>query len=197
MTSPTATRARARTPCGRTARTCSPPDQGRTGPAFNKLGGTPVGNTGLFVGDYTMQPENGGVSVFAHEFGHDLGLPDHYDTAGGDNGVEYWNLMAQSRLNGAGEALGTRAGDLSAWDKLQLGWLDYDVDPRRPDRGPSSWARTSTTAPSRRPSSTCCRRSRSRPTCGAPFAGTKQFFSGNADDLDHLADRARRPHRRP
>ena len=23
--------------------------------------------------------------------------------------------------------LGTRAGDLSAWDKLQLGWLDYET----------------------------------------------------------------------
>ena len=89
-----------------------------------------------------MQPENGGVSVFTHEFGHDLGLPDHYDTNGGDNGVEFWNLMAQSRLNGKGEPLGTRAGDLSAWDKLQLGWLDYETvragqtrDPRaRPAR---------------------------------------------------------------
>ena len=102
-------------------------DIGRTGPSFNKLGGTPVGDTGLFIGDYTMQPENGGVSVFTHEYGHDLGLPDHYDTAGGSNGVEFWNLMAQSRLNGEGEPLGTRAGDLSAWDKLQLGWLDYDT----------------------------------------------------------------------
>ena len=23
--------------------------------------------------------------------------------------------------------IGTRAGDLSAWDKLQLGWLDYEL----------------------------------------------------------------------
>ena len=40
-----------------------------------------IGNTGIWVGDYTMQPENGGLGVFAHEFGHDLGLPDLYDTS--------------------------------------------------------------------------------------------------------------------
>ena len=41
-----------------------------------------IGDTGIWVGDYTMQPENGGLGVFAHEYGHDLGLPDLYDTSG-------------------------------------------------------------------------------------------------------------------
>ncbi|HLT16648.1 MAG TPA: immune inhibitor A domain-containing protein, partial [Acidimicrobiales bacterium] len=86
------------------------------GPPQNPLGGTEVAGTGIWAGDYTIQPENGGLSTIAHEFGHDLGLPDHYDTAGGQNGVEWWSLMAQSRLSGKGEAIGTRAGDLSAWD---------------------------------------------------------------------------------
>ena len=66
--------------------------------------------------------------------------------------------MAQSRLSGKGEPIGTRAGDLSAWDKLQLGWLDYEITvagqtrtlelgPARvqldqgPGRGPSSCPR--------------------------------------------------------
>ena len=36
--------------------------------------------------------------------------------------------MAQSRLGAKDdEGIGTRAGDLGAWDKLQLGWLDYEV----------------------------------------------------------------------
>jgi immune inhibitor A len=102
-------------------------DAGITGPEDNPLGGTEIGGTGLWAGDYTIQPENGGLSTIAHEYGHDLGLPDHYDTAGGQNSVEWWNLMAQSRLSGRGEPIGTRAGDLSAWDKLQLGWLNYTV----------------------------------------------------------------------
>ena len=42
-----------------------------------------IGNTGLWVADYTIQPENGGLSVFVHEYGHDLGLPDLYDQSDG------------------------------------------------------------------------------------------------------------------
>ena len=102
-------------------------DVGLTGPEGNPLGGTEVGDTGIWAGDYTIQAENSGLSTVAHEYGHDLGLPDHYDTAGGDNGVEWWSLMGQSRLSAEGEPIGTRAGDLSAWDKLQLGWLDYEI----------------------------------------------------------------------
>jgi immune inhibitor A len=102
------------------------------GPANNPDGGTQIGNTGLWVADYTIQPENGGVSVFAHEYAHDLGLPDEYDTSGPpadkENGVNWWTIMAQSRQSAPGDqAIGTRASDFGAWDKLQLGWLDYEI----------------------------------------------------------------------
>ena len=102
---------------------------GQTGPADNPLGGTQIGDSGIWVGDYTMQPENGGLSVFAHEYGHDLGLPDLYDTSGLSQGAtEYWSLMAQSRLSAKGdEGIGTRPGDFGAWEKLQLGWFDYET----------------------------------------------------------------------
>ncbi|MET9482938.1 immune inhibitor A domain-containing protein [Streptomyces sp. NPDC006638] len=101
-------------------------DAGRTGPAENKSGGTQIGNTGIWVGDYTMQPENGGLGVFAHEYGHDLGLPDLYDTAGGDNSTAFWTLMSSGSWLGNGkDAIGDRPGDMTAWDKLQLGWLSY------------------------------------------------------------------------
>jgi immune inhibitor A len=100
--------------------------RGDIGPPGNPDGGTPVGDTGIWIGDYTMQPENGGRSVFYHEYGHDLGLPDDYNSiAGGDNNNEHWTLMAQSRLGGpTDEAIGERGGDLGAWNKLQLGWLN-------------------------------------------------------------------------
>jgi immune inhibitor A len=65
---------------------------GRGGP--HGYGGSQIGDTGVWVGDYTIQPENGGMSVFAHEYTHDLGLPDLYDTNGGENSVNYWSLMA-------------------------------------------------------------------------------------------------------
>ncbi|MEU6606869.1 immune inhibitor A domain-containing protein [Streptomyces shenzhenensis] len=103
-------------------------DAGATGPDRNKLGGTQIGTTGIWVGDYTIQPENGGLGVFAHEYGHDLGLPDEYDTAGGENSTGFWTLMSSGSWLGRGqEAIGDLPGDMNAWDKLQLGWLNYDV----------------------------------------------------------------------
>ncbi len=97
-----------------------------TGPANNLAGGTQIGNTGMWIGDYTTEPENGGLGVFTHEFGHDLGLPDLYDTAGGDNSTGFWTLMSSgSWLNHGTDSIGTTPGYLGAWEKLQLGWLDY------------------------------------------------------------------------
>ncbi|KPH97367.1 M6 family metalloprotease domain protein [Actinobacteria bacterium OK074] len=104
-------------------------DAGSTGPAGNKLGGAEIGDTSIWVGDYTIQPENGGLGVFAHEYGHDLGLPDEYDTSGGgENSTGFWTLMSSGSWLGTGkETIGDLPGDFNAWDKLQLGWLDYDV----------------------------------------------------------------------
>jgi immune inhibitor A len=163
-------------------------DAGLTGPATNPLGGTQVGDTGLWAGDYTIQPENGGLSTIAHEYGHDLGLPDHYDTAGGQNGVEWWSLMGQSRLSAANEPVGTRAGDLSAWDKLQLGWLDYEVTPynqaRTVDLGPHEYNSNKAQAivmplPDKEVTF----------EYGAPFAGERQWWSGSGDDLTNTMSR--------
>ena len=105
-------------------------DAGKTGPGENKRGGVSLGNSGIWIGDYTTEPENGGLGVFSHEFGHDLGLPDLYDTAGGDNGTGFWTLMsAGSWLNHGTDSIGTTPGYMGAWEKLQLGWLDYKVVP--------------------------------------------------------------------
>ncbi|WNR47057.1 immune inhibitor A domain-containing protein [Paenibacillus roseipurpureus] len=52
--------------------------------------------------DYTIQPEDGAVGVFAHEFGHDLGLPDEYDTQYSGNGepIASWSIMSGGSWNG-------------------------------------------------------------------------------------------------
>lgn len=159
---------------------------GSTGPEGNLLGGTQIGDTGLWIGDYTVQPENGGVSVFVHEYGHDLGLPDLYDTAGGANGVDWWSVMAQSRLSADGDqGIGTRAGDFGAWEKLQLGWLDYEtVTPaadvtQRVVLGPHEYNTAKpqallVTLPDKEVTT----------DLGAPAAGSKQWWSGSGDDLD-------------
>ena len=106
----------------------NPGDYGQTGPSTAQFGGTQIGSTGIWIGDYTTEPENGGLGVFAHEFGHDLGLPDLYDTAGGDNGTGFWTIMSGgSWLNDGTDSIGTKPGYEAAWEKLQLGWLDYQT----------------------------------------------------------------------
>jgi immune inhibitor A len=99
---------------------------GKTGPTGNLLGGTPIGDSGIWIGDYTTEPENGGLGVFCHEYGHDLGLPDMYDTAGGDNGTGFWTIMSGgSWLNHGKQDIGSTPDYMGAWEKLFLGWLDY------------------------------------------------------------------------
>ena len=101
---------------------------GLLGPEFNKAGGVRVGNSKYWVGDYTVEPENGGVGVFSHEFGHDLDLPDLYDTNGGDNSTGYWSLMSAGSYGSDGTVdIGSKPVHMGAWEKLQLGWLKYDV----------------------------------------------------------------------
>ena len=83
----------------------------------------------MWLGDYTVQPENGGLGVFTHEYTHDLGLPDMYDTSGNTGGAEnstaFWTLMSSGANIGDGgpEGIGDDPTDLSAWELLNLGWL--------------------------------------------------------------------------
>ena len=100
----------------------------------NLLGGKQIGSSKYFVGDYTVEPENGGLGVFAHEYAHDLGLPDFYDTAGGENGSAFWTLMSSGSWLGHGsEAEGFEVGiggtpnDMGPEEKYSLGWLDVQT----------------------------------------------------------------------
>ena len=70
-----------------------------------------------------MQPEDSGVGVFAHEYGHDLGLPDLYDTSGdADSDVDFWDLMSiGSHCGPIFQSMPTHMG---IWDKWVLGWAD-------------------------------------------------------------------------
>jgi immune inhibitor A len=91
------------------------------------IGGVQIGDSSFWVNKYTIQPENGGVGVFAHEYGHDLGLPDLYDYTG-ENSVGFWSLMASgSNLSQSDEDIGSEPDHMGVWEKFQLGWLNYEV----------------------------------------------------------------------
>jgi len=70
--------------------------------------------------DYTIEPEDGAMGVFAHEYGHDLGLPDEYDTnyTGQGEAVAYWSIMASGSW--AGDVPGTEPSGFSAYAKEYL-----------------------------------------------------------------------------
>ena len=86
-------------------------------------GGYEIGDTGLKVFNYIVQSEDAGVGVFAHEFGHDLGLPDLYDTSGAaDSDVEFWDLMSTG--SHSGPLFQSIPIHMGAWDKYVLGWND-------------------------------------------------------------------------
>jgi immune inhibitor A len=70
--------------------------------------------------DYTIEPEDGAAGVFAHEFGHDLGLPDEYDTqyTGTGEAIAYWSIMASGSW--AGKIGGTEPTGFSPYAKEML-----------------------------------------------------------------------------
>jgi len=76
-----------------------------------------VPGTNMAAYDYTIEPEDGAVGVFAHEFGHDLGLPDEYDTqyTGQGEPVGVWSIMSGGSW--AGEVAGTEPTSFSPQNK--------------------------------------------------------------------------------
>jgi immune inhibitor A len=78
------------------------------------------------VSNYIVQPEDSGVGVFAHEYGHDLGLPDLYDTAsGGESDMDFWDLMASG--SHTGPIFQSMPAHMGLWDKFVLGWAEPAV----------------------------------------------------------------------
>ena len=105
-------------------------DYSTPGPGDNP--GFQIPGSDLWVGPYTINPEDGGIGVFSHEFGHDLGLPDQYNYIGAVDAMpQYWTLMDRGSWLGSPEfGLDTRPSDMDAWSKYYLGWVDPVVVPR-------------------------------------------------------------------
>jgi len=93
-------------------------------------GGFTVTKDGKTVDNYTCQPEKSGtgmasIGVMCHEFGHNLGLPDFYDTdyatGGSFDGTGYWDMMASGSYNGTPS--GSKPAHHNAYSKVFLSWL--------------------------------------------------------------------------
>ena len=80
---------------------------------------------GVYLNAYTMLSEDDPVGVYIHEFGHNLGLPDLYDTDySSDGGVGKWDVMASGSWNNGGDT----PAMFSAWSRQELGWLTPQLE---------------------------------------------------------------------
>jgi len=95
-------------------------------------GGTSRNYDGVIIDTYNIQPElnSGGnhieIGVFAHEYGHVLGLPDLYDTDGSSEGIGNYGLMGAGSW-GADGASPERPSHMCAWSKVYLEWINPTV----------------------------------------------------------------------
>ncbi|MCX6249858.1 MAG: M6 family metalloprotease domain-containing protein [Bacteroidetes bacterium] len=86
---------------------------------------------GVEVSSYTANPEKFGttnmtaIGVLCHEFCHNLGAPDFYDTDYGTNGqydgTGYWDLMASGSWNGMN---GNTPAHPNGWIKNYFSWTN-------------------------------------------------------------------------
>jgi len=89
---------------------------------------TPRYRDGVYISDYTVQPElwvvpnDMTIGVYCHELGHVFGLPDLYDTdATGSHGVGTYGIMAYGSWLGPG-GLGGSPSHPTAWSRIQMGF---------------------------------------------------------------------------
>jgi len=157
---------------------------GVAGPEFNKLGGIQIGDSDYWVGKYTIQPEDGGVGVFAHEYGHDMGLPDLYDYYG-ENGTGFWTLMSSgSWLDEGKNTIGNKPGHMGAWEKFQLGWLNYEVA-RAGQKSVHKLGPMEFNTKQAQGVFIVLPKKLVTTDLGKPYSGDKFYYSGMGDDLDN------------
>ena len=87
----------------------------------------PVTLDGVNVCPYSIEPEDGTIGVFCHEYGHILGAYDLYDygndTAGYDSaGLGVWSVMAAGSW-GADYNHPNRPSQFDAFHKIMFGWI--------------------------------------------------------------------------
>jgi len=163
---------------------------GSYGPDFNKYGGVQIGESDYWVGKYTIQPENGGVGVFTHEYGHDLGLPDLYDTSGGENGTGFWTLMSSGSWVDTGQdTIGNAPSHMGAWEKFQLGWLNYEVA-RAGVKSEHKLGPMETNTKQAQGVFVILPKKEVTTNIGSPYAGSFYYYSGAGDYLNNFMYKA-------
>lgn len=142
--------------------------------------------------DYTMMPEDGATGVFAHEYGHDLGYPDEYDTiySGTGEPVGYWSIMSAGSW--AGKIAGTEPTGFSPlaksyfqsylggnwtstaeldWDEVSSKGTQFLLDQSNSPNGQNNQA-IKVNLPQK------------KTLINTPKTGTYEYFGGVGDEID-------------
>ncbi|MGI2328036.1 immune inhibitor A domain-containing protein [Planococcus sp. YIM B11945] len=142
--------------------------------------------------DYTIEPEDGAAGVFAHEFGHDLGLPDEYDTqySGTGEAVAYWSIMASGSWSG--DVPGTEPTGFSPYAKEFLqaahggNWLSgTSVDAKYVTKTGTSVLLDEAATKGTNNDAVRVNLPNKITKVNTPASGSKEYFSGKGNNLNN------------
>ena len=161
----------------------------------NLTGGARIGGSNYWIDDYTIEPENGGVGVFAHEFAHDLNIPDLYDTSGNtggaENGTGFWTVMSSGSYGSInGVDIGSYPTHFGAWEKFQLGFLNKYGVGFTGERASFKLGPAETATKQNQALFVVLPDKRVTVDIGDPWLGSWFYHSGSGNDLDNTMTRS-------
>jgi len=167
-----------------------------TGPVIIPGTTTPNGLPGtdgrLCAYAYTIMPEDGNPGVFCHEFGHDLGLPDEYDTqySGVGEPIEYWSIMSSGSW--AGKIPGAEPTGFSPYGKLYFqqtyggNWMHgSEVNIENIPKSGLKYVLDQAAIKGKNNDFVKVNLPEKTTKINTPASGTKEYFSGKGDDMNN------------
>ncbi|WP_299833248.1 immune inhibitor A domain-containing protein [uncultured Metabacillus sp.] len=142
--------------------------------------------------DYTIEPEDGAAGVFAHEYGHDLGLPDEYDTiySGAGEPVAYWSIMSSGSW--AGKIPGTEPTGFSPFAREFLqaahggNWLTgTTIDEKYITKEGTTLLLDEAVTKGVNNDAVRINLPDKKTVVNTPVSGKYEYFSGSGDELNH------------
>lgn len=155
-----------------------------------------IAGTDMKISPYTIEAENGTVGLFCHEFVHDLGIPDDYDTqytADGDI-VEYWSIMGGGSW--AGKPAGTMPTAINPYSRILLGlihggdwinwdYLDYSSDIKSGETKGAVLDTASMSTGNTQAVLINLPKDANKIKMNTPMTGNKEFWGGTGYEIDH------------
>ena len=154
-------------------------------------GGYVIPGTNMRAFGYTVQPIDAATGICAHEFGHDLGLPDEYDIASRDgkgSPVGSWSIMSGGSW--AGDIAGAQPTGFSPYARSYLqnryggNWVrEQEVDLNSVENNPTDFIINSAVNSDETNQISIPLPVEAVPF-KSPFSGNYQYYSGEGDLIE-------------